>query len=106
MLLGCNIVAGCSTIGHSTETYKPTGEEALHISDMVLEIFLPIVRPTFDHIEERTGIFVYKETDYVWVIEYFRDNDFSEALAQIESLLPLIPELEFGDRSFYQDVDF
>ena len=89
------------TIQQSTEAYKPTGEEVLYISDKIYEIFIQIIRPTYDHLEERTGIFVYREMDYVWVIEYFRDNDFSEELAQMEALLPLIPELEFGEPAEY-----
>jgi len=95
--------SGCN---HSTDTElinrsKPTNEEAILILARFREIFMSIIRPTFEFLGENTGPTFTKETDFISVIVYFRDTDFSEEIDEMANLFSQIPELESGEPKEY-----
>jgi len=103
VLLAFFCFSGCN---HSTEAglsniSKPTNEEAILILEKFNEIFMTIIRPTFEFLGENTGPTFTKETDYISIVAHFRDTDFSEEIDEMTNLYSQIPELESGEPEKY-----
>ena len=85
------LITGVSDPSYPDEIVYPTGDEAIIIYKQIVEVFVPIVKPTIQYLSVRRGVFVFGVMDYVKIVEYFRDNDFSEEIHEMEALLSQIP---------------
>jgi hypothetical protein len=109
ILLMLLFLTGCSLLADDgvNAIRKPTELEVHHIFVEFEEIFVEMVKPTFPYLLDIRGYLVLrKETDYATIIEYFRDNDFSEELSRMEALVGLIPDLDYGVLEDYASVRF
>jgi len=84
-------IMGCCRITNQNKDI--TAEEALEYLDEFDAIYIPIIKPCFEYLGERVGIYIEKERDYESIIAYFRDNDFSESIPDLEAIRDKMPPL-------------
>jgi len=84
-------ILGCEQIKNQNKSTRPTDEEILVFLDEFDYIFISTIKPCFEYLGEQVGIFIEKERDYESIVTYFKDNDFSELIPELEAISDKMP---------------
>ncbi|MCL2165748.1 MAG: hypothetical protein FWH49_00415 [Clostridiales bacterium] len=97
LILFC--IVGCGRITNNNG--ELTDEEMRGYLDEFDAIYITIIQPCFEYLGERVGDYIEKDRDYEAIIAYFRDNDFSDKIPDLEAIRDKMPPLSGGESDTY-----
>ena len=92
-------IVGCGQI--INQNSRNTDDEILVFLEEFDAIFLSSIQPCFEYLGEQVGIHIEKERDYESIITYFKNNDFSELIPELEAIKDKMPPLSEQEPETY-----